>query len=368
MIDLDYICFNSYNGYSVAARNNILALHRSGRYDMRITPLDSHLSRPVAHADDEIINMLHKSNKHTQIQIYHCIPPMQSRVKKKLQSIAYTTFESELPPKSWFDIMRKNKAVLVPSKFNQEFFQSNLDVPVHCVPHCINTELYSPDVTPMHENERFTFMFVGTWKERKGYRTLLNAWFNEFSKDDNVQLVLKTDKPIVAEQEVINKQKKYPNAAPVIITKKRFLESEMPSYIQCADCLVMPTYGEGFYLPGIQAMALGVNLIITNWSGCTDYATKDTSFLLEPDGFKNVAFLDSIPQFRNCKWAHITAKQLQNKMRYVYENPAEREEKALRGRELIVNQFSYSKLAEYFTTALENTASLSLTYEDIMLA
>lgn len=42
---------------------------------------------------------------------------------------------------------------------------------------------------------------------------------------------------------------------------------QMPSLYKSADCFVLPTHGEGWGLPTMEAMAMGLPTITTNWGG-----------------------------------------------------------------------------------------------------
>lgn len=43
---------------------------------------------------------------------------------------------------------------------------------------------------------------------------------------------------------------------------------------------VIPSHGEGWGRPHVEAMACGVPLIATNWSGPTEYLTPDNGYPL----------------------------------------------------------------------------------------
>jgi glycosyltransferase involved in cell wall biosynthesis len=151
---------------------------------------------------------------------------------------------------------------------------------------------------------------MGTWKERKGWKHLIEAWFREFDVGDNVRLVIKTDKITQSRNDIerlkssLGFSKK--ETAPIVHETRVLTEAELPRFIKNSDCLVSPTLGEGFGLPGLQAMALEVPVIITNFSGCTDYATSETATLIEPTGYRLIQELDTISQFSNRKWANVS--------------------------------------------------------------
>jgi len=231
------------------------------------------------------------------------------------------------------------------------FDMGKINKPIFHIPHCLDFDKYNFEVNPLKIYNKFTFLFLGTWKERKGYKQLIEAWLREFRDKDNVQLVIKTDKTKQA-RTYIEKIKKEVGIskgfAPILVENKVFSEAEMPHFLKSFDCLLLPTMGEGFNIPGLQCMALGVPVVITNFSGCQDYANKDTATLLEPNGFILKKDMDGIPQFRNRKWAFISVAQIRKTMRKIINNPAKIKEKSKNAYEEVRNRFSYQKTEELF--------------------
>lgn len=204
----------------------------------------------------------------------------------------------------------------------------------------------------MYSYDKFTFLFLGTWKVRKGYQTLIESWFSEFSDKDKVQLVIKTDKPKKAQNYIENVKKEMgisKGFAPIFIENKIFSDTELPSFIKSFDCLVIPTKGEGFCLPGLQSMALKVPVIITNYSGCLDYANEETAYLLHHRGFILHKNMDNIPQFRNKKWAFLAVKDVQEKMRYVCNNYEDSKVRVNKAYKYVRERFNYEIVKEKFT-------------------
>ena len=136
--------------------------------------------------------------------------------------------------------------------------------------------------------------------------------------------------------------------APILVENKVFSEAEMPSFLKSFDCLLLPTMGEGFNLPGLQCMALGVPVVITNFSGCQDYANDRTATLLEPRGFILKKNMDGIPQFRNKKWAFVSVEDIRSTMREIINNPAKIMKKSKNAYEEVSKVYTYEKTEELF--------------------
>ena len=126
----------------------------------------------------------------------------------------------------------------------------------------------------------------------------------------------------------------------------------MPSFIKSADCLVAPTKGEGFGYPGLQCMAMGVPVIVTDHSGCQDYANEETAILLKVNGFVLCSDMDNIPQFRNKKWAFIEVKSIRNAMRHAVTYRDETKIRAKFAQNYVSDKFSQKEVGHLFVNTL----------------
>ena len=251
-VKINYAAFLNSSGYSQAAQNYILALHKTNQFDIKLRIFGDKPAKPaVSDEKYEIFRKMAKKEEDPErILIYHCIPNIQRRVKKHNKKIGFATFETFQPPDSWIDILNHNDAIITPSKFNNRIF-SNADVkkPLFYIPHCINTEVYNKDVIKLNEYDKYTFLFMGIWRERKGYKQLLEAWFREFDDTDGVQLIIKTDKPKKAFEYLDSLRKQMGidrGFASIKFENKIFDEKILPKFIKSMDCLIAPTMGEGF--------------------------------------------------------------------------------------------------------------------------
>lgn len=295
-----------------------------------------------------------------RILIFHCIPTMQKRINKNgRRNIAVGVFETFSPPEKWFSILNNNDAIIVPSKFNYKIFAHGpIKKPIYYVPHSINIALYNKNVVPLNKYDKFTFLFMGTWKIRKGYQQLIESWFSEFREKDNVQLLIKTDKPKQAESYIkkikkemgTNNNKGY---APILFETKVFNEKLLPRFIKSVNCLIAPHCGEGFCIPGLQCMALKIPVIITNFSGCKDYANNNTAVLIEPSGYILHKNMDGIPQFRNKKWAFIEIKNIRKSMRYVLNNSEIIKKKTENAYNYVMENFNYKVVEKLFSKMIK---------------
>jgi intein/homing endonuclease len=192
------------------------------------------------------------------VQVFHCIPDVAKQVRAQGTSLVIGVFETLDPPKHWKDILNRHTAVLCPSRFCvEEFNKIGLKKPVFYWPHAIDFQIYKPSdshagkgsgrssITP------YTFLWIGQWKQRKGYQELLEAFCNEF-KGENVQLTMVTRDIGLAESYITTSSfamKYRPTPQQVNLIPSGYLTDEqMADIIRSADCVVQPSYAEGFGL------------------------------------------------------------------------------------------------------------------------
>ncbi len=360
MKHIEYFCHMNRSGYAQAAQDYIYALRSSERYDisMRLMHASPDQVSMTPQRYREIMQMIQKEAHPDSPTIIHGIPDKQLHIRRGKKTIGFATFETYDPPPHWVGILNENDAVIVPSKFNAKVFRhAGVKKPIFHIPHCFNASLYNPQVVSKRDHSEFTFLFFGTWKKRKGWPQLIEAWFNEFDASDNVRLLLKTDR-ITMSQRGIDEIKRSlglkKDFAPISYETRVLNEEAIPLLIKKADCLICPTLGEGFGLPGLQAMALGVPVVTTNYSGCQDYATAETATLIEPSGFIVLSELDLIPQFNSKRWAHVTPEKVAKSMRYVLENHSLVKTKADYAAKWVHEKFSYASVVPKFDALLDS--------------
>jgi len=337
-MQVEYRGFGSCSGYGIAAKDYALALKSVG-VDVVYLPIDSTIS--PFYRDEEIKKLkdLRGHPKKDSIQVLHCIPDMQVRFKHKMKakSVGFATFESTKAPNHWLNWLNKNSMVITPSQFCHDTFEakvSNLEI----IPHCLDTEYWRPRVRK--HNTKFTYMAIGSWTERKGWHELMSAW--DGMEDCN--LIIVTDYPEKA-------RIKFEGFSNVSYQNKI---RDMASLMSTADCVVCPTKGEGFGLVGLQALALSIPLIITNWSGVKQYANSTNSCMLPYERIAVKPSLDKLFQFKGQEWAFVSPDVLRDKMREVSGDYTEYKNRAEVGCQMVRDKLSYKVVGTEFKERLES--------------
>jgi len=359
-IPILYHCFLNQSGYGQSATNYILSLHNSGKYDIKIHTFSKKPLPPIFSQNKCKLfkEMIDKKDDKDRINVFQIIPPMQRRVKRVGRSIGFFVFETFSPPVEWLSYLNKNSAIVTPSQFNYRILaHEQIKKPLYYFPHCFDTKIYNKNVEKLNNYEKFTFLFIGTWKIRKGYVPLIEAFLKEFDEHDNVQLIIKTDKLKEALEYVEKMKKQYKinkGKNTIIFEDKKYSEEDISRFIKSVDVVVSPTFGEGFLLPGLQAMALDVPIIVTDFSGPLDYASEETCTFFNKSGFTLHSSMDGVPQFRRKKWAFVSTKEIRKKMRYAMDNYKILQEKSRNGYKFVHENFNYEKTENIFSEILRN--------------
>lgn len=186
--------------------------------------------------------------------------------------------------------------------------------------------------TPNSPSKPFVFLSIFKWEYRKGWDILLSAYLQEFSADDNVALYLLTNPyhtnhdfgTVITEFVSSHSIPKPPSGWPnVYLHDQHIAQSQLPALYAAADCFVLPSRGEGWGRPHVEAMAMELPVIATNWSGMTEYMTELNSYPLRVERMAEV--LDG--PFKGHLWAEPSTTDLKLLMRHVVVNPEEAKRK-----------------------------------------
>lgn len=125
-------------------------------------------------------------------------------------------------------------------------------------------------------------------------------------------------------------------SAPVYVIDTHIAQTDLPKLYRTANAFVLPTRGEGWGRPLVEAMAMAVPVIATNWSGPTEYLDKENSYPLP------VNQMDEVKEgpFRGHLWAEPSVGELRKLMRHVVNNPKEATLKGAKAREDMVRRFA----------------------------
>eukprot|EP00055_Hartaetosiga_balthica_P013807 m.72550 g.72550 ORF g.72550 m.72550 type:complete len:610 (+) comp8387_c0_seq1:86-1915(+) len=281
--------------------------------------------------------------------------------KEDTYVISRAMYEATRLPQDWPPNFDSIDEFWVPSEWNKRVFVEEYGIPeedVYVVEEGLNTDtpfnpaLYNTiesrqTVYPADVQNSFIFLSVFKWEDRKNPLQLLKAFMEEFPVDENgeylddVHLFLRST-PNVDIKYYVQAVGGRMDARIHVLDKQ--LDYHYQQMFVGADAFVFPTHGEGWGRPTFEAMAMGLPVITTYWSGQTEYLNEDVAYLLHPSGLIQAQIPGGPP---DGKWAGISTEDLRKKMRHVVMNREEAKEKGNRAREHIHHSFNEEIIASH---------------------
>ncbi|WIA22210.1 hypothetical protein OEZ85_004541 [Tetradesmus obliquus] len=212
----------------------------------------------------------------------------------------------------------------------------------------------------------YVFMSVFKWETRKGWDVLLDAYLHEFTAQEPVELHIMT-KPFGKGKENFRDQvlqwlqRRFSvDAVQAALMPRVYVygqhvdDATYPRLYASCDCVVLPTRGEGWGRPQMEAMAMAKPVITTNWSGPTAYINDDVAYplavshLAAADADMNFTVADAKEinlYFKGQLWAQPDVNHLRQLMRQVFSNPQQAAAKGAAARQHILAYFTPEGLA-----------------------
>jgi len=330
-------------GYAVQSRKLMEALHFAGvklayrnAYRQAEDRTNHHLLDDIVARDGPPIGA------HVAFCQADAFPGVRGALK-----IGWTMLEVTGLPRSWVAGCNSMDEVWVPASFNVETFRSSgVRPPIRVMPLGVDIDYFHPDINGFRTSTRFTFLSVFEWGERKSPETLLRAYTEEFKESDDVLLLLSVVNrdPQVDVQEQISQLDLPPGAPIVILVNPGFPDYQMGALYRSADCFVLPTRGEGWGMPVLEAMACGLPTIATAWSGPAEFLHDAIGYPLQVAGL--IKAEARCPYYEGFEWAEPDVDHLRALMREVVENPDQARAKGLAAAAEVASRWTWEHAAQ----------------------
>lgn len=273
--------------------------------------------------------------------------------------IAYVIWETTKLPDSWLEPLRAADRYWVPCHQAKDMLIQNgfsadeIDV----VPLGMDVSVFHPKVPPepaIADLEGFKFIHVGRWQHRKGTRELLRAFDAEFAGDPDARLILSCANPMRPDIDIASELRAMDLSC---LDQLTFLgdgigNERMAGIFAAADAGVFPTRSDPWGLPISEAMACGLPVIATHYSGPADYMTADTGYPLswEPASCPWMPAMMADGDFG--MWSEPDFDELRRLMRRIHENREEARAIGARAAAHIAENWTWDHAAEKAQSAL----------------
>jgi glycosyltransferase involved in cell wall biosynthesis len=201
------------------------------------------------------------------------------------------------------------------------------------------------------------FLHISSAFPRKGMDVLLRSYFQAFTRDDEVTLLLKTfPNPHNEVGALLGLLRATTPAGPRVVWIDRDLDrDELDGLYGLADTYVHPARGEGFGLPVAEAMLAGVPVISTAATGLADFVDETTATVVP----HTMQLASTHLTTRASCWAEPDVGALVAHLARAVESGAaeERAERAERARERITERYSADAVASRWCRFIDEIRS-----------
>jgi glycosyltransferase involved in cell wall biosynthesis len=290
----------------------------------------------------------------------------------------YATETNNMLMSGWpVKINQLDEAWVINSGMEESSKKSGVSIPIKVMPHAADIDRFETDIEPLdlqNYNSDFLFYFIGDADSRKNLPSLLKAFHLEFFPNEEVSLVIKTNKYGMESQELTkqienlcsnikNGLKLYGDISSykqeIIITGYMDEEQLISLHKRC-DCYLCPSYGEAWCIPAFDAMGFGNIPICSDVGGMRDFVVDgESGFLIEgsmsPVFGMNETFQDIFTGRED--WFDIDVRSLQSSMRNVFEmwkNSNEQYDEIKTNARQRAHKYSYESVGNLIKQELEN--------------
>ncbi len=250
------------------------------------------------------------------------------------REVLYTTGNHTVRPDGLRQLTDLFETILAPSEHVlRPYLEAGLSPRRGAViPHGVDPAVFSPEAPPLAytTDKRFKFMQTSfPWVYEKGFDLTIKAFCRAFSSRDDVALILRVPRiPNRNErastfgrlEALVAEAVAQPGAPEIVLLELDVALGRRGGIYTGADCYLFPLRAEGFGMTILEAMACGLPVIATPWSGPADFLSPRYAYTLRHSGL--------IPERTRAGALlryHVEPDldHLIHQMRYVHEHPDE---------------------------------------------
>jgi len=316
--------FRDGTDWAKACTYNALALHYAG-YDVYCEAVSYNNQNIII--EQEIEYLLSKQTDDFDVVIQHVLPTNYRKIGG-VRNIGVVELDTlTISDISWLKNLMLMDDIFVPNRGSKTVLE-RYGIKCNIFPYTFSFDKINnqEQIARIEEAKNtFNFYFAGEPSKRKNLETLLRAFHNEFDYIEPVSLIIRADNNSIeqivsfADSVKANLKKTARYKKESIINGAAPLDISI-SLLKQAHCFIMPSYGEAWCYPAIEAMAAGLPLIYTKGLGIEDYSDGCSIAIASKPTFCYGA-TDTLPGLCTSEdvWLEIDVMELQAYMRKIFE-------------------------------------------------
>lgn len=243
--------------------------------------------------------------------------------------------------------------------------RSHVTVPIKKVNIPVDVDKFKKKYTKLPlpiTGKPFIFYFIGEHVNRKNLTALVLAFHLEFGLSEQVELLIKTNQSGVSPnnlhklvdselQQIKQSFGIYRNVHDYrkeLIFTERLNDEDMCRLHASCDCFVMPSHGEAWCMPAMDAAGFGKTPIVTDGTGMTEFvdAEKFTGWVVPGIEFPVLGVdrpIDYLYRGRE-NWVNVSIPHLRSAMREAFQG--------VKRKPINIEEYSYKAIAEKINESL----------------
>ena len=373
------------SGYAHDFRNMALALLEQG-VDVRLDHQRWNQRDNLVNAGEcgDIVSIMNPSPPNGRhISIENPLAPPLDRNNNAFRVVRLFWETDRIPPKMVAQFAGADE-IWVGSSFNVEALTrwGICRDKIKAVPTPVAVERYGGHVQPLPwaDERRFTFLACFDISLRKGWDLLFRAFFEEFKPSENARIALNVHSSLeIRRNDLIRHVERWAKAfagpawvnennewrapePPLLCVGEDLHADEMARFYRSGNAYVMPSRGEGWGIPAMEAMASGLPVIATAWGGQMDYMDDETALLVRcrPAPVSADACRENA-RFAGQMWVEPDLADLRKKMRLAKDEPAVAQSKAAAAQRRVREKYSREAVSALVIERLKDASQRART-------
>ena len=279
--------------------------------------------------------------------------------------IKWGIFETDSLPDDYISYLKCSHLIWVPSQWAKTVLMShglNGDH-IQVVHEGVNPDIYHPYCRPQSSASGiFRFFMCGKKETRKGFDELLEGFQIAFGGDETTELHLKADyfwggqAKAEAKQDELSRQIDGLGLRNVVPVSGALSTLDMALLYNNYDAMIFPSRAEGWGLPLIEAIACGLPVISTYYSGHSEYLSAiDGQFVRLDHQLQPISCPEFLQHWKaGGQWAVASPDEIAKKLVFMKEHYNSFQQHAMTASQTIRDHFSWRHAAEHAVNSLQS--------------